>query len=98
MAAYMIFHNRVDDAGKLNNDYLPKALASFAGHDPEVLVVDEGSEIFEGESDMRRTVVLKFESKDAAKAWYNSAEYQAALPLRLESSANLSFIVDGFEG
>ena len=37
MSAYPIFHNKVLDADKLNNEYLPKALATLAPSEHEVL-------------------------------------------------------------
>lgn len=97
MAAYLIFHNKVSDAETLNNEYLPKALETLAPYDFEVLVADENGELLEGETDLHRTVVLKFASRDDAKRWYNSPEYQAVLPLRLQSSHGTGVLVDGFE-
>jgi hypothetical protein len=38
MSAYPIFHNKVLDADKLNNEYLPRALATLAPSEHEVLV------------------------------------------------------------
>ncbi len=43
------------------------------------------------------TVVLRFDSKDAATAWYNSPEYTAARPLRADNSEGTLVIADGFE-
>jgi uncharacterized protein (DUF1330 family) len=41
------------------------------------------------------TVILQFPSMAKAKAWYHSAEYQAALPYRLNASDYRAFIIDG---
>jgi uncharacterized protein (DUF1330 family) len=40
-------------------------------------------------------VMLEFENADLARAWYNSPEYQAALPYRLKCGDWSAFIVDG---
>lgn len=40
-------------------------------------------------------VMLEFESVDAARAWYQSPEYQAALPHRINCGDWRAFIVDG---
>jgi len=48
MAAYFIFRHSVSDSGKLNNDYLPKAVATLGPYAPEILVVDENIEVIEG--------------------------------------------------
>jgi len=99
MSAYMIFTHKVTDADTLNNDYLPKAVESLGPYAPEILVVDQDVEIFEGNSDDTRTVVLKFNSKDDAKRWYNSPEYQAIVNLRLDSVEGAKGVLcEGFEG
>ncbi len=50
----------------------------------------------EAETDFVRTVVIKFASREDAKRWYNSPEYQAALPLRLEATEGTAVLVDEF--
>ena len=40
-------------------------------------------------------VLLEFPTVEAAKAWYNSPAYQAALPHRLKSADYRAFIVQG---
>lgn len=41
-------------------------------------------------------IMLQFPTVEAAKAWYNSPTYQAALPHRLKSADYRSIIVEGF--
>ncbi len=45
-----------------------------------------------------RRVVIEFASREAAETWYNSPEYQAILPDRINNSEGHIAIVDGFEG
>jgi uncharacterized protein (DUF1330 family) len=40
-------------------------------------------------------VMLEFPSKEAAKAWYNSSAYQAAIPHRQKAADYRAFIVEG---
>ena len=40
-------------------------------------------------------VMLEFDSVAAARAWYDSPEYQAALPYRIKCGDWKAFIVDG---
>jgi len=40
-------------------------------------------------------VMLEFDSVEAAKAWYDSPEYQAAVPHRIKCGDWSAFIVDG---
>ncbi len=94
MSAYFILHARVHDAAKMG-EYVPKAVESLAPYDPEVLAIDDESEVVEGSSDQPRTVVIKFKSKEDAMAWYTSDAYKDALALRLDASEGVAFLVNG---
>jgi uncharacterized protein (DUF1330 family) len=95
MAAYFLIHNRIRDGQSLDA-YIPKALETLAPYQPEVLVLDENTEVIEGSLKLPRTIIIKFESRADAVAWYNSPEYRAVLPLRLEATEGFSVLVDGF--
>ena len=95
MPAYFVFHNRILDTRKME-EYIPKAVETFAPYKAELVVLDENSNVVEGETSLPRTVVIKFASREAALAWYNSPEYQAALPLRLEATEGFAVLVDEF--
>ncbi|HUR75873.1 MAG TPA: DUF1330 domain-containing protein [Sporichthya sp.] len=97
MPAYFVFRNRIIDDQALQA-YIPKAVGTMGPFGAELVVLDEKSEVKEGSSELPRTVILKFESRDRAEAWYNSAEYQAVLPERLGASEGYAVLVDGFEG
>ena len=77
--------------------YVPKAVESMNEYGAEIVVLDEASEVVEGATDYPRTVVLKFESREIAEAWYKSAAYQDVLPVRLNASEGYALLVDGFE-
>ncbi|MGV0607053.1 DUF1330 domain-containing protein [Mycolicibacterium sp. XJ1904] len=47
-----------------------------------LLAFDQKAEVIEGSWHGTQTVLLEFESEEAAKAWYYSDEYQAAVKLR----------------
>jgi uncharacterized protein (DUF1330 family) len=90
-----VFHNRIQNQEQLQ-EYLPKALETLASYQHEILVVDETSQVVEGHPAWPRTVVVKFDSRDAALAWYNSPAYQQVLPLRLAATEGFAVLVDGF--
>ena len=48
----------------------------FARYEGKMLAVDEAPEVWEGQWSYTRTVLIEFPSAQAAKAWYNSPEYQ----------------------
>ena len=95
MAAYLVFHNRIHDAQKMQ-EYVPKALETLKPYHPEVLIFDENSKVIEGNAQWPRTIVVKFDSRDVAMTWYNSPEYQKVLPLRLAATDGFAVLVDEF--
>ena len=54
----------------------------------EVLVAEYESEPLEGKPGSV-TVVIKFDSKEALNAWYNSPEYQTVIRLRTDNSEGI---------
>ena len=70
MAAYFVWHNRIHDAEKMQ-EYLSKVLETMAPYHPEVVVLDEHVQVVEGNAPGPRTIVIKFDSRDTAMAWYN---------------------------
>ena len=59
---------------------VPQTLKLYGGE----LVAVGPVEQLHGDFDYLSQVILKFASKEAAKTWYNSAEYQALIPNRNE--------------
>jgi len=55
-----------------------------------------GLENFDDEG--KRVVVVEFPDMEAAKAWYNSSEYQEAKILREDAGHARFMIVEGYEG
>ena len=76
--------------------YLQKVRKTLMDHGAEVLVADYGSEAMEGAPGLV-TVVMRFASKKAAKAWHESPEYQAVVHHRLDSTENgFGVLCEGF--
>ena len=96
MSAYMVIHNTVTDPAMMEQ-YVPKAVETLTAHGAEILVVSDEATVVEGSPPFPRTIILKFPSSEAAKAWYDSPEYREALPLRLQSSQGFVVLVDGLD-
>jgi uncharacterized protein (DUF1330 family) len=77
--------------------YIPTAGEAIYANGGELLVMAEESEVLEGSTDFPRTIVVRFETRERAEAFYNSAEYQGILPVRLAATDGYAVIVDGFE-
>ena len=72
-----------------------KAAAAAMGNGVTILSVDRQPQVLEGVWHGDQTVVLEFESVDAARAWYESEEYQAAAKLRQAAADCNAVIVSG---
>lgn len=97
MPAYLIVNYNIDDVDAYKEYQKGAGPALQIGSSSKLLVLDGDSEQVEGEGAGKQTVVLEFESKEQAKALYDSGDYQAVLPTRLgATSAHFAVIVDGF--
>ena len=92
MAAYFMASYRITDR-KGYEPYVPAVIPTLMAHNCEVLAADYASQPIEGEPNAV-TVILKFASKEAAMAWYNSAEYQAVKHHRIDNSEGAAVVVD----
>jgi uncharacterized protein (DUF1330 family) len=61
-----------------------------------ILSVDRAPYVLEGDWHGDRTVVLEFESVDAARAWYECEAYQEAAKLRQAAADCNAVIISGF--
>jgi uncharacterized protein (DUF1330 family) len=75
-------------------EYLSSVGPILEAHGAEALVVDFESEPLEG-SPGRVTVVLRFPTKAAVRACYESPEYQAIIHHRTDNVEGLAVIVEG---
>ena len=96
MPAYFVIHNRVTDPEAMGQ-YIPKAVETLVAHGAEFLVMEEDSNVVEGSCEFPRTILVKFETREKAQAWYDCAEYQAVLPTRLGATEGFAVLVNGFE-
>ena len=94
MSVYMIANLTIDDRERYAQ-YEAGFVEIFARYDGELLAVDEAQEVLEGEYDHTRTVILRFPTKEAAHAWYDSEEYQTLAKHRFAASSGSALIVQG---
>lgn len=93
---YVIFTETINDQAGYDG-YVAKALPTIVQRGGNVIVVHDDPEVIEGSWHGSRTVVLEFESVDAARAWYTSPEYQAVVGERHAAAEANAAIVGGFE-
>ena len=92
---YIIFTEAIHDREAMDT-YSQAAVPTIMGAGSNVLVASPEAEVLEGEWHGNQTVVLEFESVEAAKAWYQSEDYQAAIPLRQAAADCNVAILPGF--
>jgi len=95
MKGYVLAFIDVEDA-KNYSPYAAGVPATIAAYGGRYLVRNGKKEVREGSLPADRVVMLEFPSVDQAKAWYESEEYQALLPIRKSASKGTLLIVEGF--
>lgn len=96
MSAYLIVNFDVDDRDQYKQ-YQKGAVPSLGiGATSKLVAYDHATNQVEGQGAGHQTVVLEFESMEAAKAAYDSEAYQEVLPLRLDATSNhFALLVEG---
>jgi len=95
MAAYLIVDTLLDNPA-VYEEYKAKARPLAERFGGEYLV--RGGAMTVKESDLwtpTRMVVVKFPDAEAANRFYDSAEYQAILPISKQSARRTGFVVEG---
>ena len=93
MAGYFVANYTITNQAGYR-EYLAAVGPTLEAHGAENIVIDRGSELLEGSAG-QVTVVLKFATKSAAEAWYESPEYQAIRHLRTDNTEGIAVIAEG---
>jgi uncharacterized protein (DUF1330 family) len=91
MPAYFIAQYVVNDPD-LYQEYAKGAGPTIAASGGKMVSFDVAAETVEGEPPGPQTVVLEFESVEKAREWYDSADYQAVVGKRLQSTSGFAII------
>ncbi len=91
---YAIALNQLTDPEGYAKDYLPKGRAAILAHGGVYVAGGKGT-VITGDVPHDRVVVLRFESLDAVKAWFNSPDYQAANQIGQKYARYNIIAVDG---
>ena len=93
---YWIAHVNVTNPERYK-DYVAANAEPFRKYGARFLVRNGENQAVEGSLAGRRHVVIEFDSYAAAKACYESPEYQAAIEIRAEASTGDLVIIEGYE-
>ena len=94
MAAYVIVDSDIKNLEGMQ-EYIDKVGATLAPHGGKALAATTEIEVVEGDWRPKRIVVVAFPNMAAAKAWYNSPDYQAILPIRTANTDDKLIFVEG---
>jgi uncharacterized protein (DUF1330 family) len=92
---YIIAELTVTSPGPAFDEYREKVLGTVEAFGGRFLVRTADPKLLEGEQPTGRVVVIEFDSPDQAMAWYNSADYQKILPLRLNNAVSRTLCAVG---
>ena len=96
MAAYVIYQAEVTDPERYERyrENVPRAVAEAGG---EYIVRGGQIDQLEGEQPLGRTVIVKFASMDAARAFYYGETYSEVKVLRDGAARTNAYIVEGVD-
>jgi len=94
MAVYFVVQEQVTDPDGMKA-YGKAARPSMANIRGRAIIADDAVVPVEGEWHGSRLVILEFDDEAAFREWYDSPEYQAALPLRLAASDSRAVLAKG---
>lgn len=94
MPAYVIAEVQVTDPAGYEA-YRPLAGASIARAGGRFVVRGGNADLLEGAPEPNRVVVIEFPDAEAARRWYHSDEYQAAVKIRQANSTGRMILVEG---
>ena len=93
MAGYFVANYTITNQAGYK-EYLAAVGPSLEAHSAEIIIVDRDCEPLEGSAG-QITVVLRFATRAAAQAWYQSPEYQAIRHLRTDNTEGIGVIAEG---
>jgi uncharacterized protein (DUF1330 family) len=97
MAGYLIANIEVKDPAKFE-EYRQKVVPVIQKFGGRYLVRGGDVRRLEGNLPLKRLVVLEFPTIEAAQQFYDSAEYEPILKLRLSSTQSDLVLVQGYSG
>jgi uncharacterized protein (DUF1330 family) len=95
MAAYLIYsRTAITDMAK-SLRYAELVIPQIRQFGGEVVVARGSAEVLEGGWDPMVVTILRFETKEALMAWWDSPEYAPLKQMRLESNTGDIIVVEG---
>ncbi|GFG67658.1 hypothetical protein MKUB_51480 [Mycobacterium kubicae] len=94
MSVYFVVNAAITNPGLLA-EYMAEVAPVLSQIPCKVLVVDDDSEVIEGQPAGARTVILEFPSRQEFNEFYNSPQYEPLLGKRLAATEGFALLVSG---
>lgn len=95
MKGFLFAELDVLDAAHFYDEYMPRVYPVLQKYGAVFLAGSDAPVVKEGGRDVKRVVLLEFESLQRAEEFYHSAEYQAVIGYRLNSARSHLYIFEG---
>lgn len=95
MKGYAIFTEKVNNQS-LYDEYINGVMPTIEKSGGKIIIVQDNPVVLEGQWPGDRTVVIEFESPEAASNWYNSPDYQAIIGKRKASTDTNCILANEF--
>jgi uncharacterized protein (DUF1330 family) len=96
MPTYVVGDISITDPAAYQS-HVPQALATIARFGGRVIAGGGKVDLLEGGPMPERIFIIEFPTAVAARRWYRSDEYRAALNTRLSASQGRVFLIEGAE-
>ena len=94
MSAYMIVDIEIHDSAAYD-EYRKVVGATLTRYGGKFVVRGGKIDVFEGNWNPKRIVILEFESAARAREWYDSEEYRVPKQVRMKASKGNIIVVEG---
>ena len=95
---YVIAQVAINDRDEYDKYESADHLAIIAKFGGKPVALDEETESIEGSWPFTRTIILEFPTKDLARSWYDSDEYQAVVGFRHRAAETNIVLVSSLPG
>jgi uncharacterized protein (DUF1330 family) len=96
MPAFVIAHVRIHDPSRYP-EYMRRAQESIVARGGRYIARGGKVDALEGDWKPERLVILEFPSLHAAHDWWNSEDYQQALPIRQAAATSQIVVTEGLD-
>lgn len=93
--AYLFAELDIEDAEYFYREYMPRVPAVLKEYGATFLAGSDEPFVKEGDRNVKRVVLLEFESLQRAQEFYHSPSYQAVIGYRFKSARTHLYIFEG---